>query len=79
MQKRERPAGSPPVTGFASFRNTITELNVANSIGKVNHLFYSSEKSATVLLDINEDFLWSAERDSGIIIAKEKNLKKRRG
>lgn len=43
---------SPPVTGFASFRNTITELNVANSIGKVNHLFYISEKSATVLLDI---------------------------
>ena len=35
-EKRERPAGSLPVTGFASFRNMITELNIAELTGKVN-------------------------------------------
>ena len=36
--KGERPAGSPPVTGFASFRNTITELNIAETAVEVNIL-----------------------------------------
>ena len=35
-KKRERPAGSPSVTGFASFRNTITRLNIAKLARKVN-------------------------------------------
>lgn len=37
-QKRERPAGSPPVTGFASFRNTITEFNIAELTEEINIL-----------------------------------------
>ena len=36
-QKRERPVGSPPVTGFASFRNTITEVNITNRYKKVKY------------------------------------------
>ena len=35
-QKRERPAGSPPVTGFASFRSTITKSTIAKPPENVN-------------------------------------------
>lgn len=37
-QKRERPAGSPPPVGFASFRRTITKLNITEILKGINKL-----------------------------------------
>lgn len=49
-QKRERPAGSPPPVGFASFYRTITELNIRHFKCPVNTPKHSLSYQLKIIL-----------------------------
>ena len=49
-QKRERPAGSPPPVGFASFYRTITELSIRHFKCPVNTPKHSLSYQLKIIL-----------------------------